>query len=346
MLTDRSRVILFWFTIGMILLVAAVAVTTILRACGGSVSVESSVTISPTEISLCAGEQRQFTVEADVEGDIELTWEATGGTISPNGLFTASDEPGDYQVIARQRGSRRAADAIIHITACTPTPTPMPSPTPMPTATPTPQPTATPPPADPQGDISAYEGGAPVGGAPGSVDIRAASVSADLRIDLQPTENLPAELGSWAREGEVVLWITVYEPVPDPPPYTDWLFALDLDGNTATGRPPGSVRINPDLGDEAVVGALYDPTNGDYVPYFLVWDAAQENWTDGPEAVRFYLSESRMLVGMALPLETLTQVVAERAGVTTAPEGVKGRAAVLSFIGEQAVIDFYPDRPE
>ena len=103
MLNDRARVILFWFTIGMVVLVAAVAIITILRACGGSVSMAPPLTISPAEVNLCPGEQSQFTVEDGVEA----TWDVTGGTISEGGLFTASDGPGDYTVIATQRGSRR-----------------------------------------------------------------------------------------------------------------------------------------------------------------------------------------------------------------------------------------------
>jgi hypothetical protein len=343
MLNERARVILFWFTIGMITLVGVVAVITILRACGGPVSQEPPLAISPAEINLCTGEQNPFTIEDNVE----VTWDTTGGTISESGLLSASNEPGDYTVTASQRGSRRVAQATVHVVACTPTPTPAPSPTPtpIPTATPTPEP---PPltPADPQGDVSGYEGGTPVEGAHAGVDIRAASPSADLRLDLQSTTGAPAELAGWPTEGEVLLWIELYEPIPTPPAYTDWLFALDLDGNTATGRPAGSVRINPDLGDEAVVGVIYEPTSGEYAPYFLVWDAAQGSWIDGPEVVRFYMDESRRLIGLALPLEILTQSVVQATGVTPAPEAAKGRAAVLSYVGEQAVIDFYPDRPD
>ena len=62
MLDDKSRVILFWFTIGMIVVVVIVALFTLLRACGGPVE-EPPITINPAEISLCQGEQRQFTVE-------------------------------------------------------------------------------------------------------------------------------------------------------------------------------------------------------------------------------------------------------------------------------------------
>jgi hypothetical protein len=68
-----------------------------------------------------------------------------------------------------------------------------------------------------------------------------------------------AELAGLAAEDEVLLWIPFYEPIPDPPTaYTEWLFVLDLDGDVGTGRPAGSLRINPDQGVEVAIGAYYD----------------------------------------------------------------------------------------
>ncbi|MFQ6101965.1 MAG: hypothetical protein ACE5OS_12140 [Anaerolineae bacterium] len=343
MLSDRARGILFWLTISMIVLVAIVAIIAIVRACSGILSREkSALAISPGEISLCTGEQHQFAVVDDVE----VTWEATGGTIDESGLFSASDVPGDYTVTATGTATRQTAEATVHVVACTSPPTPvLPSPTPTPTATPTPEAIATPP-ADPQGDVGTYESGAPVEGIPAGMDISAASVGPDLQVVLQPTEGVPAELAGWAAEEDTLLWITLHEPIPNPPAvYMNWLFALDVDGNTATGRPAGSRRINPDLGDEAVIGVTYDPATGSYEPYFLVWDAAQGQWVPGPDGIRHYLSDSRTLVALALPLETLTQAVAQTSSVTLLPEAVKGRAAVDSYAGEQRVIDFYPDLP-
>jgi hypothetical protein len=343
MLNDRVRVILFWFTMGMMLLVAAVAVVTILRACGSPVATPVPLAVRPAEITLCPGEQQQFTVE----GDVVVAWDATGGRITEGGLFTATDVPGDYTVTATRRGSRQADRATVHVVACPPTPTSAPSPTPVPTATPTPEPTPTTPPADLQGDVGTYESGAPVEVSPPGVDIRAASVQPNLRVELQPTSGMPAELVGWASEGELVLWITLYEPFPAAPAsYIDWLFALDVDGDTATGRPAGAARINPDLGTEVAVGVSYNLTAGDFEPYFWIWDPAQGDWAVGPDVVRLYQDESRTLIGLALSLETLTQNVAQTAGVTPVPEAVKGRAAALTYAGEQAVIDFYPDRPE
>ncbi len=341
MLTDRARGILFWFTISMIALLAIIAIITILRACGGLVSqVSPTLVISPGEISLCAGEQHQFTIE----GGAEVTWEAMGGTITQSGFFSAGDVPGDYTVIVSGRDSRQEATATVHIIACTPTEMPV-LPTPTPLATPTPEVVA-PPSADPQGDVGAYESGVPVGGAPAGLDIRVASVGPDARVVLQPTEGVPEELAGWAGEDEILLWIVLHEPIPDPPAaYVSWLFVLDVDGDTATGRPAGSRRINPDLGDEAVIGVSYDPATGSYDPYFLVWDAAQGSWVAWSEGVRYYLGESRAVIALALPLETLTQSIAQTSGVTLAPEAVKGRAAADSYAGEQRVIDFYPDLP-
>ncbi len=353
MLDDKSRVILFWFTIGMIVLVVIVALTTLLRACGGPLQGESPLAINPVEISLCLGEQRQFTVEGIEEEDAELSWRTNGGTISESGpfsaIFVADGEPGDYIITVIRRSPRQVTDATVHVTACTPTPTSTPTPIPTPTPLPSPTPTSTPVPTpsfdDPRGDVGTYDAGLPVDGVPIGADIRIASVGTDLRLDLQPAAGVPTDLAGWAAEGDALLWITLYDPIPNPPAYTDWLFALDLDGNVSTGRPVGSARINPDLGDEAVVGVLYDPASGEYAPYFLVWDPAQGGWTDGPEGIRFTLGQSRTVIGLALPMETITNTVAQTTDVTFVPGAVKGRAAVLSVAGEQTVVDFYPDRP-
>jgi hypothetical protein len=302
---------------------------------------ETTLEIRPGEVNLCPGEQRQFTVD----GNAEVTWAATGGIINDDGLFTASDIVGDYAVTATETDSGQQAEAIVHIAACVPTEAPEPTATPTPTEAPTAEAIA-PPVTDPQGDVGTYDSGAPVEGAPAGVDISAASPGADLLVALEPTDSVPGELADWVAEGETLLWITLHEPLLDPPGvYMNWLFALDVDSNTATGRPAGSRRINPDLGDEAVMGVSYDPATGGYEPYFLVWDAAQGSWATGPEGIRYYISDARTLIALALPLETLTQSVAQNTGTTLIPDGVKGRAAADSYAGELRVIDFYPDLP-
>ena len=177
------------------------------------------------------------------------------------------------------------------------------------------------------------------------MDIRAANIAPDLRIALQTTEEVPPELSEWA-EGQVRFWIALYDPVPDPPTaYTEWLFVLDLDGDIETGRPAGSLHTNPDLGVEVAIAVYYDPGIGSYETYSLAWDPAQGNWADGPAGMQFTLNDSRTLIGMALPLNTLTQSAAQVTGVTVVPEAVRGRAAALATVDER-IIDFCPDRPD
>lgn len=341
MLTDRARGILFWITLSMIALVGILAVVIILTKCS---QLFSSITpppvISPNEVTICAGEQRQFTVA----GGTEVTWEATGGSVTQSGLFTAPDVPGDYTVTASEGGSRQVAEALVRVMLCTPTPT-LPPPTPVPTPVPTAG-AIEGPSADSQGDVGTYESGAPVAGVPPGVDIRAASPRPDLGVTLQPNEGIPAELAGWAGEGDVLLWISLFEPIPDPPVAgTQWLFVLDVDGNQSTGRPPGDrgARINPDLGDEVAMWVSY--VGGSYQSGSIVWDAGQSTWVAGPD-IRYYMDESRTLVAFALPLDSLTQAVAQYSGVAVVPEAVKGRAAAETYVGEQQrVIDFYPDVP-
>jgi hypothetical protein len=160
-------------------------------------------------------------------------------------------------------------------------------------------------------------------------------------------EGVPQPLIGWPQEGEALLWIALYEPVPETMEVrTDWLFALDLDGDTATGRPVGSARVNPDIGMETAVGVYYDPAAEQFATYFLVWNSAQGGWTDGPDVVRYTFSPDRTMVGLALPLDTLQQQVSEVTGVTWVPEATTGRAAAVSYTEPEAVIDLYPEPAE
>lgn len=228
----------------------------------------------------------------------------------------------------------------------TPVPTKTPTPTYMPTATPSPVPSPTRT-SDPQGDVGDYESGDPVGGIPNGVDIRTASVGDDLRVALQPIEGVPAELVEWAMEDDVLLWMALYDPVPDPPTtFTDWVFVLDLDGDVDTGRPVGTLRVNPDLGYEVAIGVSYNDSSAEYEPYFLVWDQGRLALVLQADAPRFILNEARTLVGLALPLDTLVENVEQISGVTIVEGEVRGRAAAQSYAGGWKVADFYPDLPD
>mgnify|MGYP001071347966 CR=1 FL=1 len=351
-LNDRARIILFWFTIALMLAVAGLAALTILRACGGlPVQTEPPLTITPPEVSLCPGEQQQFAVE----GDVDVTWEANGGTIDEQGVFTAGDDTGDYTVTATREESGRAAGAIVRIVACTPTPTSTPLPTVPPTATP--EPTTAPEPTesaetppgglDPSGDIGAYETGDPIESPPTGVDIAAASIDPDSSIAFQPTADPPAELAGWSEEGEAFFWISLYDAIPDPPlSYMNWLFVIDTDGDTETGRSAGSRRINPDLGDEVAVGISYNANTEAYEPYALVWDTEDEAWATGPD-VRYTFGESRTVVGLALSVEALEEAITEAGAAPLVAEAAKGRAAAETYLADGTrVIDFYPSLPE
>ncbi len=348
-LNDKARIILFWVTIVLMLAVAVLAAVTILRACGGlPTQSEPRLDITPAEVTLCPGNQQQFAVS----GDLDVTWEASGGNITADGVFTAGDKPGDYTVSAMREESGRAAGAIVHIVACTPTPTATPLPTLPPTDTPEPEPTPEPTAPsstgmDPEGDIGEYETGDTVESPPSGVDITAASVDSDLGITLESGEDLPEELVDWREEGEVLFWISLYDAIPDPPSaYMNWLFVIDADGNTETGRPVGSRRINPDLGDEIAVGVSYDVNTEAYEPYSLVWDTEDDAWAAGPE-VRYTFGESRTVVGLALSLEDLEEAIAQVEAGSLEPEEAKGRAAAETYLADGTrVIDFYPDLPE
>lgn len=344
LLNDRTRIVLFWFTVGLMLVVAVLAGLAILRACGGlPVAREPSPSIVPSQVSLCPGEQQQFAVQED----ITVQWGASGGTIDADGLFTAGENPGAYSVTAEVEGSAKAAGAIVTIIDCDPTPTA----TPFPTSTPTPLPTPTATPSvtpsldlDPRGDVVTYAEGEPVESPPAGSDIRGANIDPDLSIALQPTEGVPDELTDWWEEGEALLWISLYNPVPDAPARTmNWLVVIDVDGSAETGRPTGSRLINPDIGDEVAVGVTYNNTTEAYEPYSLVWDGGQ--WATGPQ-IRYTFAEERTVVGMAISLEALEEALARVGAAALVPDEARARAAAETYLGDGTrVIDFYPDLP-
>jgi hypothetical protein len=342
----RARLVLFWVTVGLIAVVAVIAVTTILRQFRGPAAPSEPLLVQPGEATVCTGQQLRFAASAE-----RVVWTGSGGTIGADGLFVAGPEPGDFTVGAADEESGRTTQVPVRVVFCTPTPgqdtVSTAAPTAPPTQPPTPTPQALVPVQDAQGDIGTYETGAATDGAPTGIDVRSCSVGSDLRVVLQPSAEVPDELRAWVAEGEALLWITGYDPVPDPPQaYTDWLFALDLDGNSGTGRAPGQARINPDLGDDAAIGVSYDATSEKYVGYFLVWSPQEDGWSTGPAQVRHYFSGDRRLVAFALPLQTLVDTVAQTSGIAVDAARVRGRAAILSYAGDQAVIDFCPDRPE
>jgi hypothetical protein len=200
--------------------------------------------------------------------------------------------------------------------------------------------------ADATGDVGTYESGELVEDPPIGIDIRNASITTDMHVTLLPGDQVPPPLVGWANESEVLLWVALHEPIPDPPTsYTEWLFALDLDGDAGTGRPVNSARINPDIGMEAAIGAYYDPDDGEYGTYFLAWNPDQGGLLPQEGELRLTIDDSRTVIGLALPLETLSQTVSTSSGIDIVLDSANGRAAALAYVGAQGIIDFYPNRP-
>lgn len=230
-------------------------------------------------------------------------------------------------------------------------PTPSALPTATPSATPVPTVVSAPsqdaiPAMDPRGDVETYETGVLAGQAPAALDIRDASVGPDLHIELQPSSATPEELMDWRVNDEVLLWIAFHTSVPvSPAANTQWVFALDLDGDLLTGRPQDSgARINPDLGDDVLIGVSSTAETDAYVSYLWIWDPIQGDWSRRPGVPRFDFFRDRTLIGLAVSLQTLTETVQQVSDVVIVPEAVRGRSAAVSYPLD--MIDFYPDLPQ
>lgn len=326
MLNPPMRIVLTWLTILVVAVMLISGLAGALRALARPSVPPSALSIAPPGVTLCTGETVVF-VAAPLPAS---RWAATGGTIGADGRYVAGNLPGNYEAQAVGPGGERGR-AYIHIIACTPTLPPTPTLTPTPTPTPTPLPTPIPE-ADPAGDLFIYATGAAAPAPFDGMDIRNAAFAADGRLQ---TQGVPAELAGWAQAGETVLWMALYTPIPERMPVrADWLFILDVDGNTGTGRPPGTRPVNRGLGDEVAVGLYYDPTDGAFHSYLLLWNAARRDFDDGGEP-RYWVSPDRTVVALAVSGD----ILGPRG---FAPEAARGRAATIAYTTPQPVADFYP----
>jgi serine/threonine-protein kinase len=196
--------------------------------------------------------------------------------------------------------------------------------------------------SDPRDDLTLYSSITPVGSPTTGLDILAASVAPDRRITLQPTESVPQELADWVEDGEALLWIELYDPIPENIPLTRWLLALDLDGDSNTGRPAGDHRISSDLGIEVVIGVGCNRDEPDFEPYFGIWDLNLGDFVYQSGVARYALNEGRTLVGLAVPLDALRQA-AQTAGAAWNPEATSGRAAAVFYDEPENIIDLHPN---
>jgi hypothetical protein len=100
----------------------------------------AKVVLKPASVSLATSATHQFAAFGRTDaGDsvaVDVTFHATGGTITPTGLYTAGSNPGTFRVVAT---SNELADTSVVTLARTsgghtPGPTPPPGPTPIPGA--------------------------------------------------------------------------------------------------------------------------------------------------------------------------------------------------------------------
>jgi hypothetical protein len=89
-----------------------------------------SITLSPPSASVVAGSTQQFTVSGLMSDGSTIvpvvSYTATGGNISNNGLYTAGANTGNFRVIATQTGGTLADTSTVAITAPPPPPPPPP----------------------------------------------------------------------------------------------------------------------------------------------------------------------------------------------------------------------------
>ena len=91
---------------------------------GQGAPVTVSVAVLPTSASLKGGTSQQFNANVTGTSNTSVSWKASGGTVSSNGMFTAPMAAGSYVVTATSMAdSTKSASAAVTVTASTPTPT-------------------------------------------------------------------------------------------------------------------------------------------------------------------------------------------------------------------------------
>ncbi len=80
-----------------------------------------AVSISPVSAALLTGATQQLTATVTGSSNTAVTWSATGGTVSTNGLYTAPATAGTYSVTATsQANSTKSASAAVTVTTSSP----------------------------------------------------------------------------------------------------------------------------------------------------------------------------------------------------------------------------------
>lgn len=233
----------------------------------------------------------------------------------------------------------------------TPTPTAEPdTPIPTPALTPSPTPAASPTPVlavDRRGDLVDYDTFAPIANAPTGADIRLACFDQDLQLIRSIPGELAAEIRDWNTAGYLILWMTLYEPVPEILEQDRyWLFALDSDGSLASGRPPGDGPVIPDLGPEVSIGVRSMPAAGiTFEVYLYVWNTAIQDSEVHSAQAEARLGTTREAIFIRVPYDVLESLIRELSQTEPRWERATGRAATIVSTGTGRAIDFFPELP-
>lgn len=77
----------------------------------------SSIAVSPTSAAVTVGATQQFSASATLttgaQSSSAVTWSATGGVISPTGLYSAGSTPGSFLVIGAQGGVADTVSVVV-----------------------------------------------------------------------------------------------------------------------------------------------------------------------------------------------------------------------------------------
>ena len=198
---------------------------------------------------------------------------------------------------------------------------------------------------DPEDDLVDYATLVSFGDTPPGSDIRLACFDPDLHLVRAVPPELEDVASDWRSADDLVFWIMLHEPIPPTiDATTSWLFAVDTDNDTTTGRPLDSGVINPDIGPEVTVGVRLDPT-GEAYPYVYVWNAATGDSNLSEIGVQARFSTARDAVLVKVSEVMLTSNVINLSQAQPDWDQAVGRAATLVSSGERTAIDFFPERP-
>jgi hypothetical protein len=100
---------------------------------GGESATVTAINHSPASQTLQTGATQSLTASAQLSdgssGPADVTYSATGGTITDAGAYTAGATAGTFRVIARQSGGTLADTSVVTVTASAPPPSSPPPPT-------------------------------------------------------------------------------------------------------------------------------------------------------------------------------------------------------------------------